>query len=177
MTLVARARAGDASALTPAAREAVGRVDSSVPLYQVRSMEQRLRASVAQARFNTLLMVLLGGSGLLLAAIGVYGVIAYFVTERRQEIAIRMALGARAADVVRMVVRQGMQPVFFGLVLGVAAAYSASRVLSAYVHGVTTSDPLTFAAVVALLTVVALAATVFPAREAVRIAPMAALRE
>ena len=177
MTLVARARAGDASALTPSVREAVGRIDSSVPLYQVRSMEQRLRASVAQARFNTLLMLLLGGSGLLLAAIGVYGVIAYFVTERRQEIAIRMALGARAADVVRMVVRQGMRPVFVGLVLGVAAAYSASRVLSAYVHGVTTSDPLTFAAVVALLTIVALAATVFPAREAVRIAPMAALRE
>jgi predicted permease len=177
MTLVARTRAGDASGLTPAARQAVARIDSTVPLYQVRSMEQRLRTSTAQARFNTLLMLLLGGSGLLLAAIGVYGVIAYFVTERRQEIAIRMALGARAADVVRMVVRQGMQPVLFGLVLGVAAAYSASRVLSAYVHGVTTTDPLTFAAVVTLLSLVALAATVLPARQAVRIAPMAALRQ
>jgi putative ABC transport system permease protein len=177
MTLVARTRAGDATALIPAARQAVARIDSTVPLYQVRSMEQRLRTSTAQARFNTLLMVLLGGSGLLLSAIGVYGVIAYFVTERRQEIAIRMALGARAADVVRMVVRQGMQPVLFGLVLGLAAAYTASRLLSAYVHGVTTSDPLTFAAVVALLMLVALAATVVPAREAVRIAPMAALRE
>ncbi len=177
MTLVARTRAGDASALIPATRQAVARVDSTVPLYQVRSMEQRLRTSTAQARLNTLLMVLLGGSGLLLSAIGVYGVIAYFVTERRQEIAIRMALGARAADVVRMVVRQGMQPVLLGLVLGVAGAYSASRVLSAYVHGVTTTDPLTFAAVVTLLSVVALAATVLPAREAVRIAPMSALRE
>ena len=177
MTLVARTRAGDAAALTPAARQAVARIDSTVPLYQVRSMEQRLRRSTAQARFNTLLMVLLGGSGLLLSAIGVYGVIAYFVTERRQEIAIRMALGARAADVVRMVVRQGMQPVLLGLVLGVAGAYSASRVLSAYVHGVTTTDPLTFAAVVTLLSLVALAATVLPAREAVRIAPMAALRQ
>lgn len=177
MTLVARTRAGDASALTPAARQAVARIDSTVPLYQVRSMGQRLRRSTAQARFNTLLMVLLGGSGLLLSAIGVYGVIAYFVTERRQEIAIRMALGARAADVIRMVVRQGMQPVLLGMVLGVAGAYSASRVLSANVHGVTTSDPLTFAAVVAVLILVSLAATVVPAREAVRIAPMAALRE
>ena len=177
MTLVARTRAGDASALTPAARQAVARIDSTVPLYQVRSMGQRLRRSTAQARFNTLLMVLLGGSGLLLSAIGVYGVIAYFVTERRQEIAIRMALGARAADVIRMVVRQGMQPVLLGMVLGVAGAYGASRVLSANVHGVTTSDPLTFAAVVAVLILVSLAATVVPAREAVRIAPMAALRE
>jgi putative ABC transport system permease protein len=176
MTLVARSRTGDASALTSAAREAVGRVDPVVPVYQVRSMEQRLHASVAQARFNTLLMLLLGGSGLLLSAIGVYGVIAYFVAERRQEIAIRMALGARGADVVRMVVRQGMQPVALGLALGVGIAYGASRVLASYVHGVTTSDPLTFASVVALLTVVALAATAIPARRAVRIEPLAALR-
>ena len=163
--------------MTGAARQAAGRVDSTVPVYQVRSMEQRLRASVAQARFNTLLMLLLSGSGLLLSAIGVYGVIAYFVTERRQEIAIRMALGARGADVVRMVVRQGMQPVLLGIVIGVGVAYSASRVLAAYVHGVTTSDPLTFAAVMGLLTVVAIVATALPARQAVRIAPSAALRQ
>ena len=177
MTLVARSRTGDASALTAAAREAIGGIDPTVPIYQVRSMEQRLQASVAQARFNTLLMLLLGGSGLLLSAIGVYGVIAYFVTERRQEIAIRMALGARGADVVRMVVRQGMQPVVLGLAIGVSGAYGASRVLAAYVHGVTTTDPLTFAAVVALLTVVALAATAMPVRRAVRIEPVAALRQ
>jgi putative ABC transport system permease protein len=124
-----------------------------------------------------LLMLLLSGSGLLLSAIGVYGVIAYFVTERRQEIAIRMALGARGADVVRMVVRQGMQPVLLGMVIGVGVAYSASRVLAAYVHGVTTSDPLTFAAVIGLVTVVAVVATALPARQAVRIAPSAALRQ
>jgi putative ABC transport system permease protein len=177
MTLVARSRTGDASVLTAAAREAVGRVDPVVPIYQVRSMEQRLQASVAQSRFNTLLMLLLGGSGLLLSAIGVYGVIAYFVTERRQEIAIRMALGARGADVVRMVVRQGMQPVALGLALGVSGAYGASRLLAAYVHGVTTSDPLTFAVVVALLTVVAMVATAMPARRAVRIEPISALRQ
>jgi putative ABC transport system permease protein len=163
--------------LTAAAREVVERVDPTVPVYQVRSMDQRLRASLAQARFNTLLMLLLGGSGLLLSAIGVYGVIAYVVTERRQEIAIRMALGARGADVVRLIVRQGMQPVLLGLVLGVPGAYAGSRVLSSYVHGVTTSDPLTFTVVVTLLTIVALAATAMPARRAVQIEPVTALRQ
>jgi predicted permease len=171
MTLVARSRTGDAAALTSPARDAVRRMDSTVPLFQVRTMEQRMQTALAQARFNTLLMLLLGGIGLVLSAVGVYGVIAYFVTQRQQEIGIRMALGAKAADVVRLVVRQGMQPVVFGIVLGLAAASTASRLLTSYVHGVTTTDPLTFAAVVALLTVVALAATALPARRAVRVEP------
>jgi len=177
MTLVARSRTGDAAALTTAAREAAGRVDPTVPVYQVRSMEQRLQASVAEERFNTLLMLLLGGSGLVLAAIGVYGVIAYFVAERQREIAIRMAIGARGADVVGMVIRQSLRPVILGVLLGVGGAYLAARVLAASVHGVSTSDPLTFAAVVAVLMVVALAATAIPARRAVLIEPIAALRQ
>jgi putative ABC transport system permease protein len=177
MTLVARSRTGDAAALMSGPREAAARVDPAVPVYQVRTMEQRLQSSVAQARFNTLLMLLLGGSGLLLSAIGVYGVIAYFVTERRQEIAIRMALGARNADVVRMVIQQGMRPVVLGLTIGIAGAYAASRLLAAYVYGVTTTDPLTFAVVVIVLAVVALLATAIPARRAVRIEPVTALRQ
>jgi putative ABC transport system permease protein len=171
MTLVARSRTGDAAALTTAARDAVRSVDPTLPVYQVRSMEQRLQASVGQARFNTLLMLLLGGIGLVLSAIGVYGVIAYFVTQRQQEIGIRMALGAKGSDVLRMIIRQGMQPVIVGIVLGVACAYGASRVLTSYVFGVTTSDPLTFATVVALLAAVALVATTVPARRAVRVDP------
>jgi predicted permease len=171
MTVVARSRTGDASALPAATRDAVRRIDPSLPLYQVRSMDQRLVASLAQARFNTLLMTLLGAIGLVLSAIGVYGVIAYFVTQRQREIGIRMALGARGTDVVRMVLRQGMQPVIIGLVLGVVGAYSASRVLTSYVFGVTTTDPLTFAAVIALLAAVAIVATMVPARRAVRIEP------
>jgi putative ABC transport system permease protein len=171
MTIVARSATGDASALPGVARDALRRVDPSLPLYQVRSMEQRLSASVAQARFNTLLMMLLGGIGLILSAIGVYGVIAYFVTQRQQEIGIRMALGAKGPDVVRMVMRQGMQPVVLGIILGIAGAYGASRVLTSYVYGVTTTDPLTFAVVVALLATVAILATMIPARRAVRIEP------
>jgi putative ABC transport system permease protein len=176
MTIVARSRTGDASALPAAARDALRRVDPSLPLYQVRSMDQRLSASVAQARFNTLLMTLLGGIGLILSAIGVYGVIAYFVTQRQQEIGIRMALGAKGGDVIRMVIRQAMQPVAIGVALGLVGAYSASRVLAAYVHGVTTTDPLTFVAVVVLLAGVAILATVVPARRAVHIEPTTALR-
>jgi putative ABC transport system permease protein len=171
MTLVARSRTGDAAALTTAARDAVRRVDPTLPLYQIRSMEQRLQASVSQARFNTLLMMLLGTIGLVLSAIGVYGVIAYFVTQRQHEIGIRMALGAKGADVIRMVIRQGMQPVVLGIVLGLAGAYASSRVLTSYVFGVTTTDPLTFAAVIALLAGVALIATTVPARRAVRVDP------
>jgi putative ABC transport system permease protein len=116
-------------------------------------------------------MILLGGIGLVLAAIGIYGVIAYFVAQRQHEIGIRMALGAEAPDVVRMVVRQGMQPVVIGIALGLIAAFTASRLLTTYVHGVTTTDPLTFAAVVGLLMTVALVATMLPARRAVRVDP------
>jgi putative ABC transport system permease protein len=169
MTLVARSESGDTTNLATAARAAVRRMDPTLPLYQVRSMDQRLQASVAQSQFNTLLMMLLGGIGLVLAAIGVYGVIAYFVAQRQQEIGIRMALGARAADVAGMVVRQGMRPVILGIVLGIAAAYASSRVLTSYVHGVSTTDPLTFAAVVGVLVAVAAAATLVPARRAIRV--------
>jgi predicted permease len=171
MTVVARSRTGDAAALTSVARDAIRRLDATVPLFQVRTMEQRMQTALAQARFNTLLMLLLGAIGLVLSAVGVYGVIAYFVTQRQQEIGIRMALGAKGPDVIRMVVRQGMQPVVLGVVLGLVAAYAASQLLTTYVHGVTTTDPLTFAAVVALLVTVALVATALPARRAVRVDP------
>ena len=147
------------------------RVDSAVPLYNVRTMEERLQRSVAPARFNTLLMLLLGGVGLVLAAVGIYGVLSYLVTERRREIGIRMALGATGSHVIRMVVRQGMQPVALGIAVGLAAALAISRVLSTYVTGVTTTDPLTFAAVVALMIVVALIASAVPAWRAVRTEP------
>jgi predicted permease len=171
VTVVARSRTGDAAAAIPALRGAMQQIDPAVPLYSVASMDQRLRTTLAHARFNTMLMALLGGFGLLLAAIGVYGVISYFVAQRQHEIGIRMALGAKGPDVVRMVVFQGMQPVVVGMLFGVAAAWGASRLLAAYVHGVTTTDPLTFALVVLLLTAVALAATAVPARRAVRVDP------
>jgi putative ABC transport system permease protein len=171
MTIVARSGSGDAAALTHVIRDAVRQFDPTLPLYQVRTMDERLQASLAQARFNTLLMLLLGTIGLALAAVGVYGVIAYFVTQRQYEIGIRMALGAAGTDVVRMVVRQGLQPVIVGLLIGIVGAFATSRVLATYVYGVTTRDPLTFGAVVMVLVIVALGATIVPARRAVRVNP------
>jgi putative ABC transport system permease protein len=171
MTLVARSQRGDSGTAVAAMGTAVRRFDPSLPVYQVRSMDQRLQASVAQARFNTLLMLLLGAIGLVLSAIGVYGVIAYFVTHRQQEIGIRMALGARGSDVTRMVIRQGMQPVVLGVALGLGGAYASTRLLTSYVYGVTPTDPLTFGVVVVVLAAVALLATTVPARRAVRVDP------
>jgi predicted permease len=176
MTIVARSQTGDGAALSGAARDAVRHVDPTLPLYHVRSMEQQLQSSMAQALLNTRVMLLLGGIGLLLSAIGIYGVIAYFVAQRRQEIAIRMTLGAKAGDVLWMVIRQGMQPVALGIPVGIAGAYGASRLFASYVYGVTTTDPLTFATVATALATVALVATSVPALRATQVAPIVALR-
>jgi ABC-type antimicrobial peptide transport system permease subunit len=131
---------------------------------------------LATARFNTLLLSLLGGIGLLLAAGGIYGVIDYFVSQRTQEIGVRIALGASASSVVRLVLRQAMRPVATGAVVGIVAAMVASRVLSSQLFGVTPTDPLTIAAVVATLIGVALVASAVPARRAAGVDPTRALQ-
>jgi ABC-type antimicrobial peptide transport system permease subunit len=152
-------------------RAAARAVEPTAPLYSIATMDERLQTTLAGARFNTMLMLLLGVIGLVLAAVGVYGLIAYVVTQRRREIAIRLALGATAQQVVRMVLQQGLTPVWIGVVIGLLTAVSASRVLSAYVYGITTRDPLTLAAVVAVLVVSAVIATLVPARTAARVDP------
>jgi putative ABC transport system permease protein len=138
-------------------------------------MDQRLAESVATARFNTLLLTLLGVIGLVLAAVGIYGVIAYFVTRRTQEIGVRIALGATRRDVVALVVRQAAWPVGAGIVAGVVMSGVAVRVLSAQLFGVSAHDPFTFAAVAVTLTGVALLATLVPAGRAASVNPMRAL--
>jgi ABC-type antimicrobial peptide transport system permease subunit len=167
---------GDPAALVAPLNDAVSRIDRDLPLFDVRTMEQRLSASLATARFNTLLLTLLGGIGLVLAASGIYGVIAYFVSQRTQEIGVRMALGATAASVVRLVLGQALRPVAVGALIGVAAALGASRVLSSQLFGVSRTDPLTIAAVVATLLVVALVASAVPARRAAAVDPTRALQ-
>ena len=175
MYIVARTE-GNPQTLTPAVRGALQRIDPDLPLFDVRQMDERLAAALATARFNTLLLSLLGAIGLLLAASGIYGVIAYFVSQRTQEIGVRIALGATAAGVVRLVLGEALQPVALGAAVGVVSAIAATRVLASQLFGVSPTDPLTIAAVVAMLVGVALVASVIPARRAASIDPTRALQ-
>ncbi len=167
---------GDPAALIKPLSAAVTSVDRDLPLFDVRTMDQRLAGSLATARFNTLLLTLLGAIGLVLAATGIYGVIGYFVSQRTQEIGVRMALGATAGDVVRLVLGQALRPVTLGAAIGVVAALAASRVLASQLFGVSRTDPLTIGAVVATLIGVALAASAVPARRAAAVDPTRALQ-
>jgi len=167
---------GGAAALTPALRRAVAAVDPDLPLYDVKTMERRIGDSVATARFNTLLLALLGAIGLLLAAVGIYGVVSYFVTQRTSEIGVRMALGATPRAVTRLVMRQAAVPVAAGIAIGLAGSLLATRLLAASLVGVGRTDPLTLTGVVAVLAAAALLASFVPAQRAARVAPVTALQ-
>ena len=175
MTVVVRATSGDAVSLTPTVRAAVKAIDPSLPVYSIATMSDRLAQSLAESRFHLELLVALGGVGLLLAAAGIYSVIAYFVTLRRHEIGVRMALGATTGDVVRLMTWQGLRPVFVGAVLGVIAATWATRLLRGSLYGVTANDPVTFAAVTLVLVIVSFAAILVPARRVASVEPTTAL--
>jgi putative ABC transport system permease protein len=173
--IVART-AGDPGAMAKPLQAAVARVDATLPLFNIRSMDERMSATLATGRFNTLLLTGLGVIGLVLAAVGIYGVVAYFVTQRTSEIGLRMALGATPARVLRLVVGQGMRPVLLGIGVGVTLAIVASRLLASLVFGIGTRDPVTFLLVPIVLGLVALAASVVPARRATRVEPTKALQ-
>ena len=132
--------------------------------------------AIAQPKFNALLLALFAGLALLLTAIGLYGVMAYSVIQRTQEIGIRIALGAQTGDVLKMVLRQGLKLTALGLALGLAAAYALTRYMQSMLFGVKATDPLTFAAIALLLIVVAIVACWIPARRATKVDPMVALR-
>jgi putative ABC transport system permease protein len=139
-------------------------------------MEQLLAVPLAQPRFNTILLGLLGGLGLVLSAIGIYGVVGYAVSRRTHEIGLRMALGAGAADVVRLVLRQVVLLALVGIAVGLAAALASTRLLAGLLYGVAVTDAVTFAVVPLLLVAVALLASYLPARRAARVDPVVALR-
>jgi putative ABC transport system permease protein len=167
---------GDPDAIAPQLRAAVRSLDPDVPLSAIQSVESILYDSVSAPRFRTQLLVGFAAVALVLAVVGLYGMLGYSVTQRSREMGIRMALGARPAAVFRMVVRQGMVLVVVGIVLGVAAALAATRLLTAQLFGVTPTDPVVFVFVAIALTVAGLAACVIPAHRATKADPIAALR-
>lgn len=157
-------------------RRVVNTMDPVLPVFAVRDMNAVLSATVAPRRFNMLLLAAFAILALLLAAVGIYGVMSYAVNQYKHEIGIRMALGAQAAGVVRMVLRQGMTLALAGILIGVAAAFALTRVMKSLLFEIQPTDPLTFSAVSILLAAIAFAATYIPARRATRIDPIEALR-
>jgi putative ABC transport system permease protein len=175
MTLVIRT-AGDPAAIAPAVRDEVREMDPNQPVSDVRTMEEVMADTLGRARFNTLLLSLFAGLATLLAAVGIFGVMNYSVTVRTREIGIRLALGAQRGQVLMLILRQGLLLTLSGIGVGLAGALALTRVMSSLLFGVEATDPLTFAAIVALLTIVSIIACYLPARRATRVDPMTALR-
>jgi predicted permease len=165
-----------AETVVPALRAAVAAQDRTVPLGAVDTMEARLRDVVALPRLYATLFGVFAAAAVLLAAVGIYGVVAYGVAVRTRELGLRMALGARTGDVRRLVLRQGLAPVALGAAVGIAGALAAARALRGLLFGVGVADPVTLGAVTALLAAVAVAAIWVPARRATAVPPMTALR-
>ena len=175
MTMVVRANGDPRSLITAVTRE-VSSMDRELPVFSVKTMDEYLAASVASPRFNTSLLSIFALVALVLTIVGLYGVMSYSVAQRTNEIGIRMALGAQTRDVLSLVVKQGAKLVLIGLAIGLVGAFALMRVIASLLFGVTAKDPLTFAAVAGLLTVVALLACYLPALRAARVDPMEALR-
>ena len=175
MNLVVRAEVPPAS-LTSQVRAQLSEMDSQVPLSQVATMAASLSKTVAQPRMRATLVGLFAALAMLLAAIGVYGVVAYLVGQRTQEIGVRRALGAKAADVMTMVMGEAMRPVAIGIVIGVAAAAAMTRLLASMLFEVSATDAATYAIACGVLVVAALIASIVPAKRALRVDPITAVR-
>lgn len=176
VTFVARSERAGTESLLRDMRQAVWSVNSNLPLASVRTMEEVYDKSMARTSFTLVMLGIAGAMALVLGLIGIYGVISYMVSQRQREIGIRLALGAQQGNVLKMVLGQGAKMALVGVVIGMGAAFALTRLMSSLLFGVTAHDPMTFAGVAALLILVALAACHLPARRAMRVDPMVALR-
>ncbi|HKS29938.1 MAG TPA: ABC transporter permease [Pyrinomonadaceae bacterium] len=174
--LVVRSNAQSPASLVESVKKQVWSIDSQLPLTKVRTLREVVAKSMTPQRFYMTLLGIFAGVALLLACVGIYGVISYSVTQRTHEIGIRMALGASARDVLGMVLRQGMLLTVAGVAIGLLASFALTRLMAAMLFGVTATDPLTFVSVSAILAAVALLSCYLPARRATRVDPMVALR-
>jgi len=168
--------AGNPAALSRAVEGEVHALDKDLPVFDVKTMNERIRDATAQARFSALLLTIFAAIALALAAVGIYGVMSYLVTQRTHEIGIRIALGARSADVLSLVVRRSAALALAGIATGVAGALASTRVLTTLLYEVKPGDPATYLTIAAVLAVVALLASVIPARRASAVDPSSALR-
>jgi putative ABC transport system permease protein len=164
------------ASLPGAVRQAVADVDRSLPAFKIRTMEQVISGASSDVRFQALLLGIFAALALVLAAVGIYGVMSYLVAQRTSEIGIRMALGAHPRDILRLVIARGFALTLVGIAAGLVAVFALSRSLASLLYGVSSTDPATFAAVAALLALVALCACYLPARRATRVSPLVALR-
>ena len=167
---------GEPYAVRSVVQESLRVASGGLPVARIRSMEEIVVRSTARSDFNMLLLTVFGGVALLLAAIGIYGLMAYSVEQRTQEIGIRRALGAGSSQVRNMVVFEGMRLSLAGVIIGIASAFGVTRVIASLLFGVTARDPVVFTMVPLVLSGVALAAVWLPARHATRIDPIVALR-
>jgi putative ABC transport system permease protein len=174
-TLMVRANT-DMSSLTAAIRSEVQLIDADQPLADVRTLEQRIAETVVRQRAIMFLLSVFALLALVLAAVGIYGVVSYSVARRTREIGIRMALGADRNRVLRLIFLQGMRLIAVGVALGLAGSYALTRLMESLLFGVSATDPMTFAGISSLLVLVALGACFVPARRAMRVDPMTALR-
>ncbi len=174
-TIVARTQS-DPGQLAAVLREEALALDKTLPIYNVRTMHEQMRESLTRRRFNLMLLSVFAAVALLLAAVGIYGVISYSVTERTHEIGIRQALGARPRDILKMVLGQGLGLALAGVAVGLGAAYALTRFAESMLYGVSATDTVTFLVISAVVLGVALAACFIPARRATKTDPMVALR-
>jgi putative ABC transport system permease protein len=175
MTVIIKA-AGDPTQLVASARGQVQAVDPDQPIYNIRTMNEICSESVAPERMNLMLLTIFAGIALVLAVVGIYGVMSYTVTQRTHEIGIRMAIGAEPRDVFRMVIGQGMMLALIGVACGLVGAFSLTRLMTTMLFGVAPTDPVTFAAIAVLLSGVALVACYIPGRRATKVDPVVSLR-